>query len=108
MRYYAWQALESPPVRGPLESKRELTETRAYLDLLIREVTNRYRAGMPPGQSAADINMGRFSNWTNPERIVWNTMHPYAEFNGSLTPEMDVPGTNPAMEEYSALKVRAR
>jgi hypothetical protein len=66
MRYYAWQALESSPVRGPLGSKRELAETRAYLDLLIREVTKRYCAGMPPGQAAADINMGRFSNWTNP------------------------------------------
>jgi len=52
--------------------------------------------------------MGRFSNWTNPERIVWNTMRLYAEFNGSLTPEMDVAGTNRAMEEYNALKVRPR
>jgi cyclase len=96
------------PGHGPVGSKRELSETRAYLDLLVREVTKRYRAGMPPGRAAADINMGRFSNWTNPERIVWNTMRLYAEFNGSLTPEMDVAGTNRAMEEYNALKVRPR
>jgi cyclase len=96
------------PGHGPVGSKRELAETRAYLDLLVREVTKRYRAGMPPGRAAADINMGRFSNWTNPERIVWNTMRLYAEFNGSLTPEMDVSGTNRAMEEYNALKVHAR
>ena len=31
-----------------------------------------------------------------------------AEFNGSLTPEMDVPRTNRAMEEYNARKVNAR
>ena len=32
----------------------------------------------------------------------------YAEFNGSLTPEMDVPETNRAMEEYNARNLNAR
>jgi hypothetical protein len=71
-------------------------------------VTKRDRAGVRPGRAGADIDMGRFSNWTNPERTVWNTMRLYAEFNGSLTPEMDVPGTNRAMEEYNTIKARAR
>jgi len=64
-----------------------LVKTRAYLDLLIRSHQTL------PGRH---------------ERIMWNTMRLYAEFNGSLTPEMDVPGTNRAMEEYNALKVRPR
>jgi hypothetical protein len=63
---------------------------------------------MPPGHVAAGINMGRFSNWNNLERIVWNTMRLYAEFNGSLTPEMDVPGTKRAVEEYNARNVNPR
>jgi cyclase len=91
------------PGHGPLGTKKELAETRAYLDLLAREVKKRYTAGMRPGQAAADIDMGRFAKWTNPERNVWNTIRLYAEFNSTLTPDMDVAATNRAMEEYNAL-----
>jgi cyclase len=96
------------PGHGPLGTKKELAETRAYLDLLAREVKKRYSAGMRPGQAAADIDMGRFAKWTNPERNVWNTIRLYAEFNGTLTPEMDVAATNRAMEEYNAIAAKRR
>jgi cyclase len=96
------------PGHGPLGTKKELAETRAYLDLLAREVKKRYSAGMRPGQAAADIDMGRFAKWTNPERNVWNTIRLYAEFNGTLTPEMDVAATNRAMDEYNAIAAKRR
>jgi cyclase len=96
------------PGHGPLGTKKELAETRAYLELLAREVKKRYSAGMRPGQAAADIDMGRFAKWTNPERNVWNTIRLYAEFNGTLTPEMDVAATNRAMEEYNTLMATHR
>jgi len=96
------------PGHGPLGSKKELAETRAYLDLLAREVKKRFSAGMRPGQAAADIDMGRFAKWTNPERNVWNTIRLYAEFNGTLTPDMDVAATNRAMEEYNSLMAARR
>lgn len=92
------------PGHGPIGTKKELAETRAYLELLTREVKKRYSAGMRPGQAAADIDLGRFAKWTNPERNVWNTIRLYAEFNGTLTPDMDVAGTNRALEEYNAIK----
>jgi cyclase len=96
------------PGHGPLGTKKELAETRAYLDLLAREVKKGYSAGMRPGQAAADIDMGRFAKWTNPERNVWNTIRLYAEFNGTLTPDMDVAATNRAMEEYNAIAAKRR
>jgi cyclase len=96
------------PGHGPIGTKKELAETRAYLDLLAREVKKRYSGGMQPGQAAADIDLGRFAKWTNPERNVWNTIRLYAEFNGTLTPDMDVAATNRAMEEYNALKTKRR
>ena len=96
------------PGHGPLGTKKELAETRAYLDLLSREVKKRYTAGMRPGQAAADIDMGRFAKWTNPERNVWNTIRLYAEFNGTLKPDMDVAATNRALEEYTALMTTHR
>jgi len=92
------------PGHGPIGGKKELAETRAYLDLLAREVRKRHGAGMRAGQAAAGIDMGRFANWTNPERNVWNTVRLYAEFNGTLTPEMDVAATDRAMAEYTKLK----
>jgi hypothetical protein len=96
------------PGHGPLGTKKELAETRAYLVLLTREVKRRYTSGMRPGQAAADIDMGRFAKWTNPERNVWNTIRLYAEFNGTLTPEMDVTATNAALKEYNAIKATGR
>jgi glyoxylase-like metal-dependent hydrolase (beta-lactamase superfamily II) len=94
------------PGHGPIGTKKELAETRAYLDLLAREAKKRYSGGMRPGQAAADIDLGRFAKWTNPERNVWNTIRLYAEFNGTLTPDMDVGATNRAMEEYNALQTK--
>ncbi len=92
------------PGHGPVGTKKELAETRAYLDLLAHEVRTRYDKGMRPGQAAADIDFGRFANWTNPERNVWNTVRLYAQFNGTLTPDMDVAATDRAMAEYNSLK----
>lgn len=92
------------PGHGPVGTKKELAETRAYLELMANEVRKRHRAGMSPGRAAADINMGRFANWTNPERNAWNAVRLYAEFDGTLTPDIDTAAQNKAVEEYLALK----
>ena len=96
------------PGHGPLGTKKELAETRAYLDVLAKEVTKRFQMGMSPGEAAANLELGRFANWTNPERNVWNTIRLYAEFSGTLTPEMDVPATDKAMAEYTAIRSKRR
>ena len=96
------------PGHGPVGTKKELAETRAYLELMATEVRKRHRSGMSPGQAAADINMGRFENWTNPERNAWNAVRLYAEFNGTLTPSIDTAAQNKAVDEYTALKARQR
>lgn len=92
------------PGHGPIGSKKELAETRAYLDLLATETRKRYAMGMSPGQAAADIDMGRFENWTNPERNAWNTVRLYAEFNGTITPANDTPAQTLAVAEYTKLR----
>jgi cyclase len=97
------------PGHGPIGTKKELAETRAYLETLAVQIRKRYDMGMRPGQAAADLDLGRFANWTNPERNVWNTIRLYAEFNGTLTPEMDVAATDRAMTEYNSIRAgRAR
>lgn len=91
------------PGHGPVGSKKELADTRAYLELMAREVRKRWAAGMRPGQAAADIDIGRFVNWTNPERNAWNAVRLYAEFNGTITPAADTAAHNQAAEEYMRL-----
>lgn len=92
------------PGHGPIGTKRELTETRAYLDLIANETRTRYARGMTPGEAAADIDLGRFETWTNPERSAWNTVRLYAEFSGTITPANDTPAQNRAVAEYLTLR----
>jgi cyclase len=92
------------PGHGPLGTKKELAETRAYFETLVPEVQKGYRLGLRPGEAAANLELGRFANWTNPERNVWNTIRLYAEWSGTLTPEMDVRGTDRAMADYNAIR----
>jgi hypothetical protein len=66
-RYGAMDVDIIVPGHGPIGTKRDLAETRAYLELMVREVRRRYDAKMRPGQAAADIDMGRFAAWTNPD-----------------------------------------
>jgi cyclase len=92
------------PGHGPVGSKRELAETRAYLELLATETRKRYAMGMTPGRAAADIDLGRFESWTNPERNAWNTVRLYAEFSGTITPANDAAAQNEAVAEYTKLR----
>jgi cyclase len=96
------------PGHGAIGGRKELLETKAYLELLRREARRRYDAGMRPGQAAADIDLERFSTWSNPERIVVNTVRLYAEFDGTIAPStanLSSPdeATRRAMEEYRSL-----
>ncbi len=95
------------PGHGPIGTKRELAETRAYLEILAEETRKRYAMGMSPGRAAADLPLGRFAGWTNPERNAWNTVRLYAEFAGTLTPAQDLDAQNAAVAEYQAVR-RAR
>jgi cyclase len=94
------------PGHGPIGGKKELAETRAYLDLMANEIRKRYHAGMRPGQAAADVNLGRFANWTNPERNAWNAVRIYAELSGTITPATDLRAQNDATAEYMKLSRR--
>ena len=96
------------PGHGPIGGKKELAELREYFTVLKTEVRKRYDRGMTAGQAAADISLGKFDNWMGPERIVMNTVRLYAEFKGTITPDVDYKGINEATAEYNAAKKRAQ
>lgn len=87
---------------GPLGGKSELADMRGYLSLLKSETRRRFDARMSPGAAAADIRMGKYDNWIGPERMVMDVQRFYAEFSGTLTPDVDVEGIRKATEEYNA------
>ena len=91
------------PGHGPVGTRKELAETRAYLEMMVREVRPRYEAKMSAGAAAADIDMGRFAAWTNPERSAWNAVRLYSEFDGRLTPTTDGAAQAAAVAEYKTL-----
>ena len=60
---------------------------------------------MSPGKAAADIRMGKYENWIGPERIIMDTVRFYAEFAGTLRPDVDVQGNQTATEEYTRARL---
>ncbi len=95
------------PGHGPIGGKKEMGENAEYFRLLKGEARKRFDGGMSAGKAAADINMGKFTNWMGAGRIVLNTFRLYAEFNGTLTPITDNEALRVATDEYNAI-VRAR
>lgn len=95
------------PGHGPLGGKKEFAEMGEYYRVLKTESKKRFDRGMSPGQAAADIRLGKFDNWIGPERILLNTFRLYCEFDGSLTPVLDVPRMTKAAEEFNAIQKAA-
>jgi cyclase len=96
------------PGHGPVGSKSQLADTRAYLDLIANEARKRYAMGMSPGRAAADIDLGKFANWTNPERTAWNMVRLYAEFSGAITPSTNTQAQDQAVAEYQQARRESR
>jgi cyclase len=96
------------PGHGPVGTKQQLVDTREYFVLLKREARKRFDAGMSPGKAAADIRLGKFDNWLGSSRVLLNTFRLYCEFDGSITPMLDVERMKRATEEFNGiLKARA-
>jgi glyoxylase-like metal-dependent hydrolase (beta-lactamase superfamily II) len=96
------------PGHGPIGTKKDLAEMREYFVVLKREARKRFDSGMSPGKAAADIRMGKFDNWIGAERNLLNTFRLYCEFDGTITPMLDLVRMKTATDEYNALiKMRA-
>jgi len=94
------------PGHGPVGGKADLEEMKGYLALLMTEGRRRYDAGVGPGRAAAEIDLGKYASWTDPDRIVNNMIRLYAEFKGTLGQPMDREATRQAIAEYNELKRR--
>jgi len=92
------------PGHGPIHGKKEVAVLRDYFVILKREARKRFDVGMSIGRAAADIDMGMYEVWTNPERNVRNVLRLYDEFNDTIVPAFDSARNNVALEEYRTLR----
>lgn len=94
------------PGHGPVGGKAELADMKGYLELLLREGRRKYDAGVSPGRAAAEIDLGRYATWTDPDRIANNMSRLYSEFRGTIGADQDRAATQAALAEYNQLKGR--
>src|SRR5947208_8502975 len=86
------------PGHAPIGTKKDLKHMRDYLALVRREAKRRFDAGMPAEAAAADIKLGVYASWSDPERILPNVMRCYQEFRDELDRPMDLPRMLAGME----------
>ncbi len=74
------------PGHGPLADKRAVAELRAYFDYLLARGREYHGAGMTPLQAARAIELDRWAQWGERERLVVNLATIFAELDGAQEP----------------------
>jgi glyoxylase-like metal-dependent hydrolase (beta-lactamase superfamily II) len=68
------------PGHGPITDKRGVARVREYLEFVHDQARTRFDAGLDALDAARDIQLGEYSAWSDPERIVVNVDSLYREF----------------------------
>jgi cyclase len=67
------------PGHGPVCDTQAVHDTLAYLDLIASAATTGIDAGLTPLEMAREVDLGSFSTWSDPERVVGNLYRAYYE-----------------------------
>ena len=59
---------------------------------------------MGAGRAAAQLDLGPYASWTDPERIATNMARVYSELQGTLGSPADRDSVRQAVTEYNELK----
>ncbi len=73
------------PGHGPITDKKGVAEVKGYLEYIYQEARKRYEIGMSDQEAARDIDLDRYANWTDGERIAVNVASIFREFKGDQT-----------------------
>ncbi|MGI5193317.1 MBL fold metallo-hydrolase [Streptomyces sp. CA-288835] len=74
------------PGHGPVTTKEAVRTVRDYLSYVHEQATARFNTGMPAEAAAHDINLGRFADLDESERLAVNVHTVYRELDPSLPP----------------------
>ena len=94
------------PGHGPVGGKKDLIEMRDYLALLVREGRKAMDAGIGAGRAAAELDLGKYATWTDPDRVANNMVRLYSELKGTIGAEGEREASRQAMAEYNQFKKR--
>lgn len=94
------------PGHGPVGGKQDLIDMRDYLALLLREGRKGLAAGIGAGRAAAELDLGKYATWTDPDRVVNNMSRLYAELRGTLGDDSEREATRQAVAEYNQFRKR--
>lgn len=70
------------PGHGPVAGPEVLDDVADYLRFVQQSAKAGYDAGASPLEVARDLDLGRFAEWTDTERIVGNLHRAYSELRG--------------------------
>ncbi len=74
------------PGHGPLATLAAVTELRAYLEYLYEQARVAHGDGLTPVQAARRIELDRWADWGEAERLAVNIATIYAEIDGAEPP----------------------
>ncbi len=94
------------PGHGPVGGKQDLQDMRDYLALLLRAGRRAFDAGISAGRAAAELDLGKYATWTDPDRVANNMARLYSELGGTIDTGTDREATRQAVAEYARLKGR--
>ena len=92
------------PGHGPLTDTAGVVAVRDYLEFVVQEATARFNDGMSASEAAKDIELGRFADWTDAERIAINVDTVY----GELDPDFKSAGIIGVFSQMADLKRQQR
>jgi cyclase len=78
------------PGHGPVGDRSDLREMRDYLALLREQARAGWEEGAPAAEVAKRIDLGPYTNWGEPERVLPNVIRLYQEFDGTVDQPMDL------------------
>ena len=70
------------PGHGPIADKQAIREMKGYLEFVEHEARKRFEEGMTARDAAFDIQLGRYADWGDAERIVVTVHNLFEEFAG--------------------------
>ena len=72
------------PGHGPLARPEAVADLKGYFEWLGAEARVRFEAGLTPLDAARDIDLGRYDEWQERERLVVNVQAFYRDFGAEL------------------------
>ena len=92
------------PGHGPVTGPEVIDEVLGYL-CFVRDAAEQARAaGLSPLDAARGLSLGRYAQWSDPERIVGNLHRAYADLSGTAQQRggpLDAPAALADMVAYN-------